>query len=104
MQRLQTGDKVVVVAGAHKGATGKISKLLLSQGRVVVEGVNIVKKHNKPTPTTAGGIQRKEAPIAVSNVMPADPESGKPTRVRIEERDGKKVRVAKSGAVIAAQK
>lgn len=104
MQRLQTGDNVIVVSGANKGAKGKIKKLLQARGRVVVEGVNIVKRHNKPSPTTAGGIQRKEAPLDMSNVMPVDPETGKPTRVRIQEVDGKKVRIAKSGAVITAQK
>lgn len=104
MQRLQMGDDVVVTAGAHKGKTGKVKKLLLDRDRVVIEGVNVRKRHIRPTPQRPGGILEQEAPVHASNVMPMDPESGKPTRVRFEERDGKKVRVAKSGAVLGAAK
>ncbi len=100
MRRLQTGDKVVVVAGAHKGTEGKIKKVLKGEQRVVIEGVNLVKRHTSPSPQRPGGIVTMEAPLAASNVMPVDPETGKPTRVRHEVRDGKKVRVAKSGAII----
>ena len=100
MRRLQTGDKVVVVGGAHKGTEGTIKKVLKGEQKVVIEGVNMVKRHQSPTPQRPSGIVTKEAPIAASNVMPIDPETGKATRVRHEIRDGKKVRVAKSGAVI----
>jgi large subunit ribosomal protein L24 len=100
MRRLQTGDSVVVTSGAHKGKTGKVKQLLVDTGRVVVEGVNVRKRHIKPTPQRPGGILEQEGSISASNVMPVDPESGKPTRVRFQERDGKKVRVAKSGAVL----
>lgn len=103
MNRLRVGDKVQVIAGNHKGQQGKLARIDLERGRVIVEGVNLVKRHTKATPQAAGGIVQIPAPIAISNVQPVDPESGKPTRVRFEERDGKKVRVAKSGAVITAE-
>lgn len=101
MERLQVGDRVVVVRGEDKGKSGKVLRLVQSKGTVVVEGINRVKRHMKATPQKPGGILDVEAPIDVSKVMLVDPESGKPTRVRHEVRDGKKVRVAvKSGAAI----
>lgn len=102
MNRLRVGDEVIVVSGDYKGKKGKLARIDAEQGRVIVEGVNLVKRHLRATPQTAGGIVQTPAPIAISNVMPLDPETGKATRVRFEERDGKKVRVAKSGAVIEA--
>jgi large subunit ribosomal protein L24 len=102
MNRLRVGDQVQVVAGNHKGEKGRIARLDLERGRVIVEGVNLVKKHMKATNEQAGGIQQRPAAIAISNVMPIDPTSGKPTRVKVEVRDGVKVRVAKSGAVLVA--
>lgn len=104
MQRLQNGDEVIVISGAHKGSKGKVKKILKDRDRVVIEGVNMVKRHTKPTPQRPGGIVRQEAPVHASNVAPVDPETGKPTRVRVEVREGKKVRVAKSGAEIKAQR
>lgn len=103
MRRLQTGDNVVVVSGAHKGVRGKVKKVLKGEERVLVEGVRIVKRHRKATSQTPSGIVRQEAAIDASNVMLADPQSGKATRVRYEVRDGAKVRVAKSGAVIPSR-
>ena len=102
MNRLLVGDEVQVVCGNHKGQKGKIARIDNDRGRVLIEGVNLVKRHTRATQETAGGIVQVPAPLAISNVMPLDPESGKPTRVRFEERDGKKVRVAKSGAVLKA--
>jgi len=102
MRRLLTGDNVVVTAGAHKGKTGKLKTFDTTRNRVVIEGVNVRKRHVRPTQQRAGGILEAEQPISASNVMPIDPETGKPTRVRFEERDGQKVRVAKSGAVLPA--
>ena len=98
MARLVKGDTVVVTAGNYKGKQGKVKEVL--GDRVIVEGVQIVKRHQKQTPQAAGGIISKEAPIHISNVMPVDPTTGKPTRVKSKVEDGKKVRVAKSGAVI----
>lgn len=104
MQRLQTGDNVIILSGANKGKQGKVKRLLTDEDRVVVEGVNVVKRSMKPTPNRAGGIIQKEAPIHVSNVALVDPQTGKPTRVKHRVEDGKKVRVAKSGAVIKASR
>jgi large subunit ribosomal protein L24 len=103
MRRLQTGDNVVVVAGSHKGTRGTVKKVLKGEQRVVVEGVNVVKRHKKASPQSPSGIVQSEAPIDASNVMLADPQTGKPTRVRYQEREGAKVRVAKSGAVIPSR-
>lgn len=102
MNRLLVGDEVQVVAGNHKGQKGKVLRIDSERGRVLVEGVNLVKRHMKATPQNAGGIVQVPAGLAISNVMPLDPETNKPTRVHFEQRDGVKVRVAKSGAVLPA--
>lgn len=100
--RVKKDDEVVVISGKDKGARGRVLKVL-DDGRLLIEGVNRVKRHSKPTPQfQQGGIIEKEAPIHASNVMPLDTKADAPTRVRIgEDKDGKKVRIAvKSGAVI----
>lgn len=100
---VKTGDTVVVIAGKDKGKQGKIKAAMPDKNRVVVEGVNIVKKHMKPTQANPkGGIISKEAPIHVSNVMIVDPETKKPTRIKkIQQNDGSYVRAAvKSGALL----
>ena len=102
MMRGKKGDTVVVIAGKDKGKKGTVVAVLPKQDKVVVEGVNIITKHQKPTAINPqGGIVNKEASIHISNVMPLDPETGKGTRVRFEMMDGKKVRIAvKSGKEI----
>ena len=100
MQRLTVGDQVVVIRGNDKGKRGKVSKLV--KERVVVEGVNVVKRHLKQTPQRPGGILDVEAPISRSNVMLVDPTTNKPTRVSIKIENDKKIRVAKSGSAIPA--
>ena len=98
---VKKGDKVRVISGKDKGKTGVILAAYPKDSRVLVEGVNIVKKHTKPSQVNPqGGIMSFEAPIHVSNVMPIDPKSGNPTRVGYTTVDGKKVRVAKSGEVL----
>lgn len=99
---VKKGDKVMVISGKDKGKTGVILAAFPKKDRVLVEGVNIVKKHSKPSQMNPqGGIISQEAPIHVSNVMPIDPKSGEPTRVGFKVEDGKKVRVAKkSGEVL----
>lgn len=93
---VKKGDKVVVISGKDKGKQGTILSAFPKQNRVLVEGVNIVKKHSKPSQLNPqGGIISREAAIHASNVMPLDPKSGKPTRVGYKIEDGKKVRVAK---------
>ncbi|PLS15551.1 50S ribosomal protein L24 [Peribacillus saganii] len=96
---VKKGDKVVVISGKDKGKQGVILEAYPKKNRVLVEGVNIVKKHSKPSQANPqGGINSQEAAIHVSNVMPLDPKSGNPTRVGYKVVDGKKVRVAiKSG-------
>lgn len=98
---VKKGDKVRVISGKDKGKTGVILAAYPKDNRVLVEGVNIVKKHAKPSQVNPqGGIMSFEAPIHVSNVLPIDPKSGNPTRVGYKTVDGKKVRVAKSGEVL----
>ena len=99
---VKKGDKVMVISGKDKGKTGVILAALPKKDRVLVEGVNIVKKHVKPNQLNPqGGIVSQEAAIHVSNVMLIDPKTGEPTRVGFKVEDGKKVRVAKkSGNVI----
>ncbi len=102
MQRVRVGDEVIVISGNEKGKRGKVMRVLKEQNRVVVEGINRIKRHMKASQAGPGGILEVEAPLHLSNVMPIDPEGGKPTRVRFQEKDGSKVRVAKSGATIVA--
>ena len=101
-QKIKKGDKVVILSGKDKGRTGEVVKAMPKESKVVVSGINVHARHRKPSQTNPqGGIERKEAPLHVSNVAIADPKTGQPTRVRFEERDGKKVRVAaKSGELI----
>lgn len=93
---IKTGDKVRVISGKDKGKEGMVKKTMTSKDRVVVEGVNIVKKHVKASQVNPqGGIVDTEAPIHVSNVMLIDPSTNEPTRVGIKIEDGKKVRYSK---------
>jgi large subunit ribosomal protein L24 len=103
MRRLRVGDLVQVISGKDKGKQGRVTKILADDDKVVVEGINVVTRHQRPTPRNQqGGKITKEAPIAASKVMPLDPTTGKPTRVKSTVVEGKKQRTAKSGAVIAA--
>jgi large subunit ribosomal protein L24 len=100
--KIKTGDNVVVIAGKDKGKTGVVKSVDVKGERVIVEGANMVKKHQKATPLAEAGMVEKEASIHVSNVMLADPETGKATRVGFKVEADKKVRVAKaSGKTIA---
>ena len=98
--RIRKGDTVVVISGKDKGKTGKVSRILREDDRVVVEGVNMIKRHMRPTPRNpSGGIIEREQPIAACKVMPVDPKTGKGTRVKFKSlENGKKIRIAvKSG-------
>jgi large subunit ribosomal protein L24 len=100
---IKTGDTVMVIAGQSKGQTGRIIRMIPKQHRAVVEGVNMVTKHKKPTASSPqGGLSQMEAPLHVSNLMLIDPKTGTPTRVGMKINDkGQKVRVAKkSGETI----
>jgi len=100
--RLRKGDDVVVISGRDKGKTGSILRVIRSEDRVIVDGINMVKRHTRPSQAQPGGIINKEAPIHISNVALADPKDGSATRVGYKFlEDGRKVRVAKqSGEVI----
>lgn len=94
-RHIKSGDTVMVIAGADADKTGKVLRVITKSNRVVVEGINRVWKHVRPSRKyPQGGRIQKEAPIHLSNVLPVDPTSSKATRVRFEERDGKKHRVA----------
>ena len=103
--KIRKGDQVVVTTGRDKGKQGEVLRAMPKDNKVVVQGVNMVKRHTRPSQTNAGGIISKEAPIDVSNVALIDPETGKATRVGYKIVDGEKVRVAKkSGKVIPVKK
>lgn len=96
--KIRRDDEVIVLAGKDKGKTGKVTKVLVEDSKVFVEGVNLVKKHQKPVPQLQqpGGIVQKEAPIHVSNIVIVNPATGKADRVGFRVEDGKKVRFFKS--------
>ncbi|HSO97442.1 MAG TPA: 50S ribosomal protein L24 [Solirubrobacteraceae bacterium] len=97
--RIRSNDEVIVISGKDRGKTGKVLRVDPKKERVYVEGLNIVKRHQRPTQTAsgqqAGGVIEREGPIHVSNVALIDPKDGKPTRVGIEIADGKRLRIAK---------
>ena len=94
--KIKTGDTVRIIAGDHKGTEGKIVRVLRDKNKAIVEGVNMVSKHEKPSAQNPqGGIVKKEAPIHISNLSLIDSKSGEISRVGFEVRDGKKVRVSK---------
>lgn len=101
--KLKKGDQVIVLTGKDKGTKGEILEMLTAEKRVLVRGVNVVTKHQKPSNASAGGIQKLERSIHISNVALADPKTGKPSRVGYKlSKDGKKARVSKrSGETLA---
>jgi large subunit ribosomal protein L24 len=99
--KIKKGDKVVVLAGRDKGKTGEVVKVMPTEDRIIVSGVNVVKRHTRPTQADPGGIKEKEAAMHVSNVAVADPKTGEPTRVGFKTLDdGRKVRFAKSSGEV----
>ena len=94
--RIRRDDEVVLLAGKDRGRSGKVLRVDPAAGKVVVEGCNMVKRHQRPRPGTTdpGGIIEREAPVQLSNVALIDPEDNRPTRVRFEDQDGVRVRVA----------
>ena len=92
--KIKKGDTVVVLTGRSKGVKGEVLKIQKEENRAIVAGVNMVKRHTRPTQTAEGGIIEKEAPIHLSNIAHIDPKDDKPTRVSFKEIDGRKVRVA----------
>jgi len=102
--KIKKGDKVVVITGKDKGKTGEVLRVLPTDGRVIVQGVNMVKRHTRPAMGNPGGIVEKEGTIHISNVAHIDPKSDKPTRVGFKTlEDGRKVRIARrSGETLDA--
>jgi len=100
--KIKKGDQVIVLAGRDKGKKGEVFQIMPKDGRALVRGVNVVRKHQRQTAQQEGGIIAKEAPIHVSNLALEDPKDGKPTRVGFKRLDdGRKVRFAKrSGEII----
>ena len=100
--KIRKGDRVVVVTGRDKGKQGEVLEVLREEARVRIQGVNMVKRHRRATQTDAGGIVSMEAPLHISNVAHIDPDSGKPTRIGYDNKDGKKIRIARrSGKALA---
>jgi large subunit ribosomal protein L24 len=99
--KIRKGDNVIVIAGRDRGKTGEVIRVMPDEGRLLVQGVNMVKRHTAPRPGQPGGIVEKEASIHVSNVAHVDPKEKKPTRVGYKTVDGRKVRFARrSGEMI----
>lgn len=100
--KIKKGDTVVILSGKDKGKTGEVTRAFPKDGKVIVSGANIATRHKKPSQANPqGGLEKIEAPMHVSKVAIADPKTGKPSRVRFDIKDGKKVRVAvKSGETI----
>ncbi|WP_341794456.1 50S ribosomal protein L24 [Rickettsia endosymbiont of Rhinocyllus conicus] len=103
--KVKKGDEVIIITGKYKGKKGKILKVFPEQNKIVVSGINLVKKHTKPTQVSEGGIITKELPIDISNVAHVDPKTGNPTKVAFKFlEDGSKVRIAKkSGEIIGKE-
>ena len=98
---IKKGDQVMIIAGSYKGTTGEVLEVLPTKNRAVVEGVNVQKKHQKPSNDNPGGIIEQNAPIHISNIMLIDPKSGDATRIGRKKEEGKSVRYSKkSGEII----
>jgi large subunit ribosomal protein L24 len=99
--KIKKGDNVIVIAGRDRGKTGEVMRVMPDEGRLIVQGVNMVKRHTAQRPGQPGGIVEKEASIHVSNVAHVDPKESKPTRVGYKTVDGRKLRFARrSGEMI----
>ena len=92
--KIKTGDTVIVITGKDKGKTGNVTSVIKSSDKVIVEGVNIIKRHRKATQESPGKIEEIEASIHISNVAHVDPDTGKATRVKYEIKDGLKKRLS----------
>jgi large subunit ribosomal protein L24 len=96
MQRIRKGDRVVVLSGRDKGKKGEVFQVMPKEGRALVRGVNMVRRHQRQTPQQEGGIINKEASVHLSNLAHEDPKDGKPTKIKFDVlSDGRKVRIAK---------
>lgn len=96
IKKYKKGDEVIVTSGKDKGKVGKIAKVIVSADKVLIPGINVVKKHEKPSQDSKGGIVNKDMPIHISNILAYDAKNKKPSRVGFKIEDGKKVRILKS--------
>ncbi len=101
--KIKKGDRVIVTTGRDKGKEGEVLRVMPAESRVVVSGVNMIKRHNRPGPMSQGGIEEKEAPIHVSNVAHIDPNDKKATRVGFKVEGERKVRVSRRSGVAIDQ-
>jgi large subunit ribosomal protein L24 len=92
--KIKKGDTVIVIAGKDKGKSGNVTSMITNKDRVIVQGINIVKRHRKATQENPGKIEEIEASIHISNISHVDPETGKPTRVKYDFQDGSKKRIS----------
>jgi len=96
IKKYKKGDEVIVTSGKDKGKVGKIAKVIVSADKVLIPGINVAKKHEKPSQDSKGGIVNKDMPIHISNILAYDSKNKKPSRVGFKIEDGKKVRILKS--------
>ncbi len=96
IKKYKKGDEVIVTSGKDKGKVGKIAKVIVSADKVLIPGINVVKKHEKPSQDSKGGIVNKDMPIHISNILAYDAKNKKPSRVGFKIEEGKKVRILKS--------
>ncbi|MGY9016729.1 MAG: 50S ribosomal protein L24 [Alphaproteobacteria bacterium] len=96
IKKYKKGDEVIVTSGKDKGKVGKIAKVIVSADKVLIPGINVVKKHEKPSQDSKGGIVNKDMPIHISNILAYDAKNKKPSRVGFKIEDGKKIRILKS--------
>ena len=101
--KIKKGDRVIVITGRDKGKEGEVLRVIPAESRVVVSGVNMIKRHNRPGPMSQGGIEEREAPIHVSNVAHIDPNEKKATRVGFKFEGERKVRIARRSGVAIDQ-
>ena len=96
IKKYKKGDEVIVTSGKDKGKVGKIAKVIVSADKVLIPGINVVKKHEKPSQDSKGGSVNKDMPIHISNILAYDAKNKKPSRVGFKIEDGKKIRILKS--------
>ena len=96
IKKYKKGDEVIVTSGKDKGKVGKIAKVIVSADKVLIPGINVAKKHEKPSQDSKGGIVNKDMPIHISNILAYDSKNKKPSRVGFKIEDGKKIRILKS--------
>lgn len=96
IKKYKKGDEVIVTSGKDKGKVGKIAKVIVSADKVLIPGINVAKKHEKPSQDSKGGIVNKDMPIHISNILAYDAKNKKPSRVGFKIEDGKKIRILKS--------